>query len=109
MIYETVVCQNVGLNLCLDKSILLNASLNGERCISNVGRLNRIALFKKITSNSKSIDGILFRFSKINASSSNFTEIIFFYFMCFSVVSRMLGIIVMVGNIKFYGRDQCIF
>jgi len=41
--------------------------------------------------------------------SSNFTEMIFFYFMCFSVVSRILGIIVMVGNIKFYGRDQCIF
>ena len=37
------------------------------------------------------------------------TEIIFFYFMCFSVISRILGMVVMVGGIKFYGNDQCIF
>ena len=37
------------------------------------------------------------------------TEIMFFYFMCFSVISSILGIVVMVGGIKFYGSDQCIF
>ena len=37
------------------------------------------------------------------------TEIMFFYFMCFSVISSILGIVVMVGGIKFYGNDQCIF
>lgn len=35
--------------------------------------------------------------------------IIFFYFICFSVISRILGIIIIVGGIKFYGGDQCIF
>lgn len=37
------------------------------------------------------------------------TEIMFFYFMCFSVISRILGMVIMVGGIKFYGNDQCIF
>lgn len=37
------------------------------------------------------------------------SEIIFFYFMCFSVISSILGIVVIVGNIKFYGNDNCIF
>lgn len=41
--------------------------------------------------------------------SSFLTEMMFFYFICFSVVSRILGIIVMVGNMKFYGNDYCIF
>lgn len=41
--------------------------------------------------------------------SSDFTEIIFFYFICFSVISSILGIIVIVGNIKFFGNDHCIF
>lgn len=41
--------------------------------------------------------------------SLELTEIIFFYFICFSVISRILGIITMVGNIKFYGNDQCIY
>lgn len=36
-------------------------------------------------------------------------EIMFFYFMCFSVISSILGIVVMVGNIKFFGSDNCIF
>nr|QWK40680.1 NADH dehydrogenase subunit 4L [Stephanurus dentatus] len=38
-----------------------------------------------------------------------FTEIMFFYFMCFSVVSSILGMVVMVGGMKFYGSDQCIY
>nr|NP_579957.2 NADH dehydrogenase subunit 4L [Necator americanus]CAD10442.2 NADH dehydrogenase subunit 4L [Necator americanus] len=37
------------------------------------------------------------------------TEIMFFYFMCFSVISSILGMVVMVGGMKFYGNDQCIF
>ena len=37
------------------------------------------------------------------------SEIIFFYFICFSVISSILGIIIMVGNIKSFGSDQCIF
>jgi hypothetical protein len=41
--------------------------------------------------------------------STIFGEIMFFYFMCFSVISRILGIVVIVGNIKFFGRDHCIF
>nr|AJW75160.1 NADH dehydrogenase subunit 4L [Oscheius chongmingensis] len=41
--------------------------------------------------------------------SSVLTEMMFFYFMCFSVVSSILGMIIMVGNMKFYGNDQCIF
>nr|YP_009142136.1 NADH dehydrogenase subunit 4L [Pseudoterranova azarasi]YP_009312539.1 NADH dehydrogenase subunit 4L [Pseudoterranova cattani]YP_009312551.1 NADH dehydrogenase subunit 4L [Pseudoterranova decipiens sensu lato Germany]AKG63669.1 NADH dehydrogenase subunit 4L [Pseudoterranova azarasi]AOV63290.1 NADH dehydrogenase subunit 4L [Pseudoterranova cattani]AOV63313.1 NADH dehydrogenase subunit 4L [Pseudoterranova decipiens sensu lato Germany] len=36
-------------------------------------------------------------------------EMMFFYFMCFSVISSVLGMIVMVGNMKFYGSDQCLF
>lgn len=36
-------------------------------------------------------------------------EIMFFYFMCFSVISSILGIVVIVGNIKFFGSDNCIF
>nr|ADD81882.1 NADH dehydrogenase subunit 4L [Anisakis simplex] len=35
-------------------------------------------------------------------------EMMFFYFMCFSVISSVLGMIVMVGNMKFYGSDQCL-
>uniref|UniRef100_A0A183GRL8 NADH dehydrogenase subunit 1 n=1 Tax=Heligmosomoides polygyrus TaxID=6339 RepID=A0A183GRL8_HELPZ len=35
--------------------------------------------------------------------------IIFFYFMCFSVISRILGIVIIVGCIKFYGDDYCIY
>jgi len=41
--------------------------------------------------------------------SVDLNDIIFFYFMCFSVISRILGIIIIVGNIKYYGNDNCIF
>nr|QNJ60194.1 NADH dehydrogenase subunit 4L [Phasmarhabditis hermaphrodita]QNJ60196.1 NADH dehydrogenase subunit 4L [Phasmarhabditis hermaphrodita]QNJ60198.1 NADH dehydrogenase subunit 4L [Phasmarhabditis hermaphrodita]QNJ60200.1 NADH dehydrogenase subunit 4L [Phasmarhabditis hermaphrodita]QNJ60202.1 NADH dehydrogenase subunit 4L [Phasmarhabditis hermaphrodita] len=41
--------------------------------------------------------------------SNMFTEMMFFYFMCFSVISSILGMIIMVGAMKFYGNDQCIF
>nr|QPF22256.1 NADH dehydrogenase subunit 4L [Ophidascaris sp. CYZ-2020] len=37
------------------------------------------------------------------------SEMMFFYFMCFSVVSSVLGMVIMVGNMKFYGSDQCLF
>nr|YP_009550276.1 NADH dehydrogenase subunit 4L [Heterorhabditis indica]YP_817450.1 NADH dehydrogenase subunit 4L [Heterorhabditis bacteriophora]ABJ80694.1 NADH dehydrogenase subunit 4L [Heterorhabditis bacteriophora]AZU95935.1 NADH dehydrogenase subunit 4L [Heterorhabditis bacteriophora]QAA11080.1 NADH dehydrogenase subunit 4L [Heterorhabditis indica]QAA11092.1 NADH dehydrogenase subunit 4L [Heterorhabditis bacteriophora] len=37
------------------------------------------------------------------------SEMMFFYFMCFSVISSVLGMVVMVGNIKFYGDDNCVF
>nr|YP_009391006.1 NADH dehydrogenase subunit 4L [Caenorhabditis angaria]YP_009391090.1 NADH dehydrogenase subunit 4L [Caenorhabditis castelli]ARV88262.1 NADH dehydrogenase subunit 4L [Caenorhabditis angaria]ARV88358.1 NADH dehydrogenase subunit 4L [Caenorhabditis castelli] len=36
-------------------------------------------------------------------------EMMFFYFMCFSVISSILGMVVMVGNMKFFGNDNCIF
>nr|ADC80327.1 NADH dehydrogenase subunit 4L [Pristionchus pacificus]AFE00462.1 NADH dehydrogenase subunit 4L [Pristionchus pacificus]AFE00464.1 NADH dehydrogenase subunit 4L [Pristionchus pacificus]AFE00552.1 NADH dehydrogenase subunit 4L [Pristionchus pacificus]AFE00554.1 NADH dehydrogenase subunit 4L [Pristionchus pacificus] len=41
--------------------------------------------------------------------STSLSEMMFFYFMCFSVISSILGMVVMVGNMKFYGSDQCIF
>nr|ADD81878.1 NADH dehydrogenase subunit 4L [Anisakis simplex]ADD81880.1 NADH dehydrogenase subunit 4L [Anisakis simplex]ADD81885.1 NADH dehydrogenase subunit 4L [Anisakis simplex]ADD81887.1 NADH dehydrogenase subunit 4L [Anisakis simplex]ADD81889.1 NADH dehydrogenase subunit 4L [Anisakis simplex] len=40
--------------------------------------------------------------------STVLNEMMFFYFMCFSVISSVLGMIVMVGNMKFYGSDQCL-
>lgn len=39
----------------------------------------------------------------------NFSEIMFFYFMCFSVVSSILGMLVIVSSIKFFGNDYCVF
>nr|YP_009027246.1 NADH dehydrogenase subunit 4L [Contracaecum osculatum]AEK49093.1 NADH dehydrogenase subunit 4L [Contracaecum osculatum A sensu Nascetti et al. (1993)]AEK49098.1 NADH dehydrogenase subunit 4L [Contracaecum osculatum B sensu Nascetti et al. (1993)]AEK49103.1 NADH dehydrogenase subunit 4L [Contracaecum osculatum C sensu Nascetti et al. (1993)]AEK49094.1 NADH dehydrogenase subunit 4L [Contracaecum osculatum A sensu Nascetti et al. (1993)]AEK49095.1 NADH dehydrogenase subunit 4L [Contracaecum os len=36
-------------------------------------------------------------------------EMMFFYFMCFSVISSVLGMVIMVGNMKFYGSDLCLF
>nr|YP_010708751.1 NADH dehydrogenase subunit 4L [Cruznema tripartitum]WCR50918.1 NADH dehydrogenase subunit 4L [Cruznema tripartitum] len=41
--------------------------------------------------------------------SELFSEMMFFYFMSFSVISSILGMIIMVGNMKFFGSDQCIF
>nr|YP_010938384.1 NADH dehydrogenase subunit 4L [Toxocara apodemi]WLE72143.1 NADH dehydrogenase subunit 4L [Toxocara apodemi] len=37
------------------------------------------------------------------------SEMMFFYFMSFSVVSSVLGLVLVVGNMKFYGSDQCLF
>nr|AFE00648.1 NADH dehydrogenase subunit 4L [Pristionchus pacificus] len=41
--------------------------------------------------------------------STALSEMMFFYFMCFSVISSILGMVVMVGYMKIYGSDQCIF
>lgn len=41
--------------------------------------------------------------------SFRLTEFLFFYFISFSVVSRILGIVVMVGGIKQYGNDLCVY
>nr|ATW72967.1 NADH dehydrogenase subunit 4L [Ascaris lumbricoides] len=41
--------------------------------------------------------------------SGDLNEMMFFYFMCFSVVSSVLGMVIMVGNVKFYGSDLCLF
>nr|BAV78663.1 NADH dehydrogenase subunit 4L [Steinernema glaseri] len=41
--------------------------------------------------------------------SGGLNEIMFFYFMCFSVVSSVMGLIIMVGNVKFFGSDKCLF
>nr|YP_009445100.1 NADH dehydrogenase subunit 4L [Marshallagia marshalli]ATV81509.1 NADH dehydrogenase subunit 4L [Marshallagia marshalli] len=38
-----------------------------------------------------------------------FLSSMFFYFMCFSVISSILGLVIMVGNMKFYGNDYCLF
>nr|YP_010415412.1 NADH dehydrogenase subunit 4L [Allodiplogaster sp. MY-2022]URY63362.1 NADH dehydrogenase subunit 4L [Allodiplogaster sp. MY-2022] len=40
--------------------------------------------------------------------SNMFTEMMFFYFMCFSVISSILGMLVMVSSMKFFGNDYCI-
>nr|YP_003434461.1 NADH dehydrogenase subunit 4L [Mecistocirrus digitatus]ACX85086.1 NADH dehydrogenase subunit 4L [Mecistocirrus digitatus] len=37
------------------------------------------------------------------------SEMMFFYFMCFSVLSSVLGMIILVGGMKFYGNDNCVF
>nr|YP_009312599.1 NADH dehydrogenase subunit 4L [Contracaecum ogmorhini sensu lato Pacific Canada]AOV63361.1 NADH dehydrogenase subunit 4L [Contracaecum ogmorhini sensu lato Pacific Canada] len=41
--------------------------------------------------------------------SSVLNEMMFFHFMCFSVISSVLGMVIMVGNMKFYGSDLCLF
>ena len=41
--------------------------------------------------------------------SAFLSEIIFFYFMRFTVIARIFGLVVMVGNISYYGSDLCIF
>nr|YP_009026506.1 NADH dehydrogenase subunit 4L [Rhigonema thysanophora]AGZ90414.1 NADH dehydrogenase subunit 4l [Rhigonema thysanophora] len=38
-----------------------------------------------------------------------FTEIMFFYFMVFAVISSILGLLVMVSGVKFFGSDSTIF
>nr|AST14927.1 NADH dehydrogenase subunit 4L [Hammerschmidtiella sp. ZengetLiu-2016]AST14937.1 NADH dehydrogenase subunit 4L [Hammerschmidtiella sp. ZengetLiu-2016] len=37
------------------------------------------------------------------------SEMLFFYFMSFTVMSSLLGLVIMVGNMKFYGNDLCVF
>nr|YP_009243355.1 NADH dehydrogenase subunit 4L [Heterakis gallinarum]AMR36322.1 NADH dehydrogenase subunit 4L [Heterakis gallinarum] len=36
-------------------------------------------------------------------------EMMFFYFMCVAVISSVLGLMVMVVSVKYYGDDMCIF
>nr|AGI96042.1 NADH dehydrogenase subunit 4L [Ascaridia sp. GHL-2013] len=36
-------------------------------------------------------------------------EMMFFYFMCLSVISSVLGLVMMVVGAKFYGNDMCVF
>uniref|UniRef100_A0A0K0D1U8 Uncharacterized protein n=1 Tax=Angiostrongylus cantonensis TaxID=6313 RepID=A0A0K0D1U8_ANGCA len=38
-----------------------------------------------------------------------FNGVVFFFFMCHSVISRILGVVIMVGGVKFYGSDLRIF
>nr|YP_009742090.1 NADH dehydrogenase subunit 4L [Angiostrongylus mackerrasae]QID77472.1 NADH dehydrogenase subunit 4L [Angiostrongylus mackerrasae] len=38
-----------------------------------------------------------------------FGGMMFFFFMCHSVISSILGIVIMVGSVKFYGSDLSIF
>nr|YP_008994648.1 NADH dehydrogenase subunit 4L [Protostrongylus rufescens]AGW80388.1 NADH dehydrogenase subunit 4L [Protostrongylus rufescens] len=38
-----------------------------------------------------------------------FSAMMFFYFMCFSVISSILGVVIMIGGMKFFGSDQSIF
>lgn len=33
----------------------------------------------------------------------------FFYFICFSVISRVAGMVVIINGVKNYGRDVCLF
>nr|AKU36877.1 NADH dehydrogenase subunit 4L [Angiostrongylus costaricensis]BAV82633.1 NADH dehydrogenase subunit 4L [Angiostrongylus costaricensis] len=39
----------------------------------------------------------------------SFSSMMFFFFMCHSVISSILGIVIMVGSVKFYGNDLSIF
>nr|YP_004927925.1 NADH dehydrogenase subunit 4L [Cucullanus robustus]ACV96761.1 NADH dehydrogenase subunit 4L [Cucullanus robustus] len=41
--------------------------------------------------------------------SSYLGEMMFFYFMCFSIISSVLGMLMMVVNMKFYGGDLSLF
>nr|YP_009243343.1 NADH dehydrogenase subunit 4L [Heterakis beramporia]AMR36310.1 NADH dehydrogenase subunit 4L [Heterakis beramporia] len=36
-------------------------------------------------------------------------EMMFFYFMCVGVISSVLGLLVMIVSVKYYGDDMCIF
>nr|WKT13323.1 NADH dehydrogenase subunit 4L [Angiostrongylus cantonensis]WKT13335.1 NADH dehydrogenase subunit 4L [Angiostrongylus cantonensis]WKT13347.1 NADH dehydrogenase subunit 4L [Angiostrongylus cantonensis] len=38
-----------------------------------------------------------------------FNSMVFFFFMCHSVISSILGVVIMVGGVKFYGSDLSIF
>nr|UFQ24451.1 NADH dehydrogenase subunit 4L [Pingus sinensis] len=40
---------------------------------------------------------------------SSFGEMSFFYFMSFSVISSVLGVVVLVSNMSFFGGDLSIF
>nr|ACX85122.1 NADH dehydrogenase subunit 4L [Cooperia oncophora] len=40
---------------------------------------------------------------------NNIVEMMFFYFMCFSVISSIVGMVIMVTSVKFYGNDYCIY
>lgn len=40
---------------------------------------------------------------------SVFGGMLFFFFMCHSVVSSILGVVIMVGRVKFFGNDKRIF
>nr|AVV66507.1 NADH dehydrogenase subunit 4L [Cooperia oncophora] len=40
---------------------------------------------------------------------NNIVEMMFFYFMCFSVISSIVGMVIMVTSVKFYGNDFCIY
>lgn len=35
--------------------------------------------------------------------------ILFFFFLCMAVVSRVLGIVLIVAKISYYGSDMCLF
>lgn len=35
--------------------------------------------------------------------------LMFLYFLCFGVISRVLGLVVLVGRIKFFGSDLRLF
>ena len=37
------------------------------------------------------------------------TEVMYFYYMCFTVIARVFGLVVMAGRIKYYGSDMCLF
>nr|YP_003097102.1 NADH dehydrogenase subunit 4L [Angiostrongylus cantonensis]ACT88785.1 NADH dehydrogenase subunit 4L [Angiostrongylus cantonensis] len=38
-----------------------------------------------------------------------FNGMMFFFFMCHSVVSSISGVVIMVGGVKFYGSDLSVF
>jgi len=41
--------------------------------------------------------------------NSFISEDFFYFFMCFSVISRVLGILVILNSVKFFGSDLCVY
>jgi len=41
--------------------------------------------------------------------SSILSPIYFFYFMSFTVISSVLGIIIIVGRLKYFGQDKSVY
>lgn len=41
--------------------------------------------------------------------NSFISEDFFYFFICFSVISRVLGILVILNSVKFFGSDLCVY
>lgn len=41
--------------------------------------------------------------------NSFISEDFFYFFICFSVISRVLGMLVILNSVKFFGSDLCVY